>query len=361
MIIFRADGNNSIGSGHVMRCLSIADAAKRAGERCVFVTSGEEFLSVIFSHGHECIVLNTKYTDMNAELNSFLPIIYKCNPSMLFVDSYFVTDFYLQRLWESMKKCNGKLVYIDDVLAFPYPCDALINYNIFGPDKKEEYHSLYGKEKIPTPKLFLGTLYAPLREEFQNLPDRIIKRQAQNILISTGGADFEHLTIELIKEVKKCRSLYTFHFIIGAVNQDKEMIHEISGDVPHIILYDNVTQMAKLMSCCDLAISAAGSTLYELCATQTPTITYILADNQIPGAEGFSKHHILESAGDIRDLGSANLSRLLVERAVGLANDYERRIRISSRMKTVVDGNGADNLLCALRKMLDDQIENFYY
>lgn len=352
MIIFRADGNEIIGSGHIMRCLSIADAARLIRETCIFVTAGDEFLSIISSHGHECIVLNTKYTEMNIELNKFLSIIHTYHPSLLFVDSYFVTNDYLQRLYGAMKKCRGKLIYIDDMLAFPYPCDVLLNYNIYGSDKREEYNFLYDEGNISKPQFLLGTMYAPLRKEFQNLPERIIKREAKNILISTGGADPEHLTIEIVREVKQYRDSCTFTFVIGALNQDKEVLHDMSRNESHIVLYDDVTQMAKLMSYCDVAISAAGSTLYELCATQTPTITYILADNQLPGAESFSRKHILECVGDIRNLGMSNLSKYLVKCAVELAHNYEKRVEISARMKTVVNGRGAENILFFCNSLL---------
>lgn len=341
MIIFRADGNSSVGSGHIMRCLSIANAAKRIGKHCVFVTAGDEFLSIITAYGHQCIILNTDYTHMEAELSGFLPIIYKHKPSVLFVDSYFVTEAYLKTLQKSAEENGGKLIYIDDVSAFPYPCHGLLNYNIYGPDKEKEYRSLYCGAGMTAPKLFLGTAYAPLREEFCDLPDRVVQKRAQKILISTGGTDFEHLTIELVKEVKQCGSQYTFCFVIGAMNEDKEIIHDISCDESRIVLYDNVTQMAELMSDCDVAVSAAGSTLYELCATQTPTITYVLADNQIPGARGFDKRQILENIGDIRDLGAADLSKRLIGRAADLACNYEKRIEISARMQDVVDGKGA--------------------
>lgn len=349
MIIFRADGNSSVGLGHVMRCLSIADSAKEMGEKCLFVTTGKELLSTITSHSHECMILNTDYTHMDAELEQFLPVIQKSRPSALFIDSYFVTDTYLRQVWNCVKQNSGKLVYIDDVLSFPYYCDILVNYNIFGPDKIYDYNLMYQEAKISPPKFLLGTSYAPLREEFQNLQNRKVKKKAKDILISTGGSDSEHLTAEIVKSLMQFQNQYTFHIIIGSLNMDKEIIQNIAHDNSRIVLYDNVKHMANLMSGCDVAISAAGSTLYELCATQTPTITYIIADNQIPGAEGFSNHQILDCAGDIRNLGAAKLSEYLIRRGIELAQNYDKRLEISTRMRSVVDGIGAQNLLNAVK------------
>ena len=129
------------------------------------------------------------------------------------------------------------------------------------------------------------------------------------------------------------------------MNKDREIIYNISYDDPNIILFDNVKQMAKLMSSCDVAISASGSTLYELCATQTPTVTYILADNQILSAEGFHNRYILECIGDVRKLGVINLSKCLIKSATALADDYKRRVEITKNMQNIVDGQGANRLL----------------
>lgn len=351
MIIFRTDGNSSVGSGHAMRCLAIADAAKKMGERCLFVIAGKELFPIITSHTHECIVLNTDFTHMDTEIKQFLPIIQKKRPWVLFIDSYFVTDTYLSQVWNCVKKNSGKLVYIDDVLSFPYPCDILVNYNIFGPDKICDYNLMYQKVQVSPPKFLLGTSYAPLREEFQKLQKRKVKKMARDILISTGGSDSEHLTVEIVKTLKQCKNQYTFHIIIGALNTDKEIIQHIAHDDSRIILYDNVNHMANLMFKCDVAISAAGSTLYELCATQTPAITYIIADNQIPGAESFNKHQILDCVGDMRKLGVAKFSEHLIQHGMELAQNYDKRLAICTRLRSVVDGNGAYNILKAIHNI----------
>lgn len=105
------------------------------------------------------------------------------------------------------------------------------------------------------------------------------------------------------------------------------------------------------MQSCDVAVSAAGGTIYELCLTQTPTITYILADNQISGAEGFEKRGILSNAGDIRDVGLKKLAEDILSRAVGLAKDYDRRCKIAGKMRKVVDGQGAMRIAEKIMRM----------
>lgn len=346
MFLFRVDGNPDIGSGHIMRCLSIADAGCWMGEECLFAAAGSHFAEVIKEHGHKVYVLNTDYKDMFSDLDSMKKLIETQKPAVLFIDSYQVSFDYMFVLWEVCKAIGCRLVYIDDIVAFAYPCDVLLNYNIYGPDNENDYVNLYEKKGISCPKLLLGTNFAPLRREFQGLPKRNVKKQAQKILISTGGADPEHLAKEfaeyIVNNDLKFKEFY-FHFIIGAMNEDCLEIEKLTEMNSSIVLHYNVKHMQQLMSGIDLAISAAGSTLYELCATQTPTITYILADNQIPGAKKFEEHKILYCAGDYRERRS-NFIELLLEEAVRLAGDYKERVRIADRQRFIVDGNGAKRI-----------------
>lgn len=384
MFIFRADGNPEIGVGHIMRCLSIADAAAAEFVPCMFVTADGNFSATIIERGHEAVILDTNYSYMEGELEKgqLQNIIRKYRPTALIVDSYFVTCRYLLVLKKLCKEINCRLVYIDDVMAFPYPADCLINYNIYGPEKETEYERMYletadgpnsmrsfDSVEIPSlteqlslvstfvalsqccPCFLLGPEFAPLRTEFGNLPDRTVSYQAKRILISTGGGDCEHLSIRLAEYIMEDNTLTRFHFdfIIGAMNQDLSIIRKMTNGIPNITLHHNVTNMQHLMSSCDVAISAAGSTLYELCATQTPVITYILTDNQVPGAEGFEHHGVLKCAGDIRAVGAEKLAANVIKEAARLADDYEERVRISLAQKQLLDGNGAKRIVRYLK------------
>lgn len=354
MFLFRADGNPNIGAGHIMRCLSIADAAFAVGIPCLFVMADEIFVSTIAGRGHQAAVLDTDYSCMEEELKRglFERIIRERHPSALIVDSYFVTYQYLLSLKKLCNEISCKLIYLDDVLAFPYPSDYLVNYNIYGPDKEMEYENMYfGAAKEEVPRFLLGTAFTPLRAEFQNLPHRRVKQQAKDIFLSTGGSDPEHMGLKLVEYIRSCtdesRRLDKFHFhlVIGGLNQDMDRIRKIAQGISNITLPCNVIYMQKLMSSCDVAVSAAGSTLYELCATQTPVITYILADNQIPGATGFEKHNVLTCCGDVRLEGAGKMARNVIEAAVQLADNYEERVRIASAQKRIVDGKGAGRIV----------------
>lgn len=349
IVFFRCDGNMDIGSGHIMRCLSIADSAADHGDECWFLTSDNAFENLIHARGHKNLILNTDYKDLDCEIESIKKIVEKYKPSVFFVDSYYVNDFYLSSLHSTCSITGAKLVYMDDILSFPYSCDVLINYNIYGLEKEREYEELYKKANdLKVPRLLLGTSYAPLRKEFQNLPERIVRREAANILVSTGGADSVHLGLALVHAVinnSEMFGAYQFKFIIGPMNGDSEKIIFFASKAPNITIYKNVTSMSALMQKCDVAVSAAGSTLYELCATQTPAITYILADNQILGAEGFERYGILKNIGDVRVKGCENLATELIRNAAELSCKYEERKRIAVLQRALIDGMGTKRIM----------------
>ena len=94
-----------------------------------------------------------------------------------------------------------------------------------------------------------------------------------------------------------------FHFIIGALNPNKATLKKQAARIPNVILHHNVQSMSALMRECDMTIAAAGSTLYELCACGVATVTCVLADNQIPGAQVFASRGLMLNAGDCRTEG----------------------------------------------------------
>lgn len=353
MIFFRADGNSQIGAGHVMRCLSIADAAVEIGEEPIFYTAGDEFSKTIQDRKIHNIVLGTDFMKMESELLLLKKEILEHKPTVIFVDSYYVTKKYL---WSVMKYCHsygGKVAYIDDVLSFAYPCDYLINYNIFGPDKKMEYIDMYEsagliKDNEGYPKFLLGINYVPLRKEFCNLPARVVRNNPRNVLVSTGGADTAHIALDIVRNITALPDSeignLKFHILIGAMNEDKTEIEQLAVGCANIELHYNVKDMLGLMQMCDVAISAAGSTLYELCATQTPMITYVVAENQIAGAEGFDKLGIAEYVGDVRDIGVDNLVKRMLNASMEIIHCSKKMEQTRITQKNL-SRHGAMNIL----------------
>lgn len=332
MIFIRVDANELIGSGHVMRCLSIAAEFVNRSEEVIFVTAdhkGDKLLK-----GMPTICLGSVWNDMNREINLFSNIIREKKPRMIIVDSYYVTPYY----FDSLSKI-AVLAYIDDFNEYTWNVDYLINYNIYA-DQFD--YSIYSNTKT---KLLLGPEYAPLRKEFKNLSNHIIK-DTTNVLVSAGGADPERITERIMDGICPKSPNISFHFVVGALNPRLEAIKNKSR--ANVQLHINEHRMSELMQYCDLAISAAGTTLYELCVVGIPTITYTLADNQLVAANRFDELGLMKSVGDCRN--DKSFMRRLEYCFNMVKNDQELRTHISYQMRKVVDGNGADRIVDILRK-----------
>lgn len=330
MILIRADANEKIGTGHVMRCLSIAHALQRRGSEVTFITADHQADSLLQNSGISQVYMNTEWTDMEMELPALLSIIKTVQPALLLVDSYYVTESYFQELSK-----NITVGYIDDMNQKPWDVDVLVNYNIFA--SVYDYSWYEGSRT----ELLLGPRYAPLRSEFRGLPPHKIK-EVTDIMVSAGGADPEKVTEKMIRYMSPVFPSIKFHFIVGALNPRIEGIKELAKEYRNVVLHINERHMSDLMQSCDIAISAAGSTLYELCATGIPTITYTLADNQLNAAAQFSAQKIMLNAGD--GLYNSRFLEQMGKYLQMLIDNREIRNWYSRRMQTVVDGQGTERL-----------------
>ena len=336
MVFFRADGNKEIGTGHVMRCLSLADAFREQGVPSVFVTAEPDMRPLIWERGYGCLTLGGRYDRMEEELPALLPLLEENRPVCVILDSYFVTPDYM-----SAVRNEAPLVYIDDLGLFDYPADVVVNYNLYGKD------IAYPAGK----KYLLGPRYAPLRKQFQGLPPRVVREQAEQILFSTGGTDQHHVALGCVERLRERPpgGNVRYHFILGGMNQDAGQIAAIAEGLPYIMLHRQVSDMRSLMLQCDAAVSAAGTTLYELCACGLPTVTYILADNQVKGAEAFAGKNVMLCAGDIRK--DANVVESIFSKLDSL-KDGKIRQTAARKMQSLVDGNGAKRLAEELPRLL---------
>lgn len=332
MILIRADANEIIGTGHVMRCLSIANAFVQTGHEVKFITADHRGDDLINSRGFESICLDSEWTQMEGEEIDRVVRAYR--PDLLLVDSYFVTESYFSSLSDIVT-----LAYIDDLNDSVWDVDFLLNYNIFG--TMLDYSSYKGTRT----ELILGPMYAPLRDEFKNcFKHRIMT--VSDVLVSAGGADPENIAEKIMSDICPEMKEINFHFVIGALNPRLKKIKAVANKYKNVVLHVNERNMADLMRSCDIAISAAGSTLYELCACGTPTITYTLADNQILAADQFDKQGIIYSVGDCRgDDGFIGRVKKSMEK---LAGDIELRKELSEKMQHLVDGNGTERIVHAL-------------
>ena len=296
MYIIRADGNTAIGMGHVMRCLSIADAMKERNIEPVFMTADNGCVSMIEDRGFEVYVLGTDYRDMESELPLIRNYLETQNkgakqiPAIL-VDSYQVTS----RYYEELRKL-AKVACLED-MGQSYPVDLLVNYNIYGPklvyDNKITYATL------------LGTGYQPLRREFQQDIQYDIKDKITDVMITTGGSDpyfaARAFTDTFLFEKELEKSQIRYHIISGPFNMHAEELHKLYDENPRVEIHEHVTCMKEIMKQCDVVLSATGSTIYEVSALGVPLIAFYFAENQRQGADMLSEITHVINCGNYAD------------------------------------------------------------
>lgn len=332
MLYIRADGNQIIGSGHIMRCLSIAKALRTIGEESVFITADNYPDELIHKHGFKSISLNSDWTNLDNESEMLVDLIHSKGIRKILIDSYYVTTKYMEEI-----QSKTPIVYIDDLEDMTYSVDMLINYSISA--DKNKYI-----DKYPSTKILIGTDFIPLREQFQGVK-HIYKEEVKDILLTTGGSDSYQVTGELIKHLKSNPHLKdkNLHVVVGAFNIYKEEVLYLSKEYTNIFIYQNIDAMAELMSRCDMAISAGGTTLYELCACKVPTVAFAFADNQMIGTKALHENGLLSYAGDVRiNPKSCILNILETVQAMSL-NSCERK-RMVEEMSKKVDGYGATRI-----------------
>ena len=174
----------------------------------------------------------------------------------------------------------------------------------------------------------------------------------RDLFISTGGTDPFSIASGLAHRLLSSDDWKDtcLHLLTGPMHLHRYQLVSLAETDSRVVLHENVTEMASLMAECDLAFSAGGTTLYELCAVGVPSVSYTMADNQIPGVKAFDEAGLIPWIGDVRN--NPNFYEKAVEQLSALASDADRRRAQSLRMRMAIDGAGADRIaeaLCGMR------------
>lgn len=338
MIWIRTDGNSIIGTGHIMRCLSLAAQLTAAGEEVCFLLADGSPISILDDRKQPYMILNSDYANLEGEMDQLLSLLNKEAPSLLLIDSYFVTESYLRKLTSVV--CTA---YIDDKYLFAYPVDILINYNIYGNNTEYIKMGISGETKM-----YMGAGYTPLREEFQNVSYEV-RPQVNQVLITTGGADKYNLAGKILETVLDTDfgKQLQYEVVSGPFNKHLQKLKELAVEYKNIHIHQNVKYMSELMKSCDVAITAGGSTMYELCAIGVPILSFSFVDNQERIVQTFARKQVTFYGGDYLILKEAMLTELM-EHLDQFIQDRKLRQEYSKREKAVVDGLGAKRLALAL-------------
>ncbi|MDO9313078.1 MAG: UDP-2,4-diacetamido-2,4,6-trideoxy-beta-L-altropyranose hydrolase [Burkholderiaceae bacterium] len=311
-VVIRADASLLMGTGHVMRCLTLADALTAQGADCQFICREHQgnLIEQIRHKGYRTHALpvvaeaglsvrGTRHPAHAAWLGSSQEqdatdcalILAEAKPDWLIVDHYA-----LDARWErALKPCYCQLMVIDDLADRPHACDVLLDQT-FG-RHAEDYRAW-----VPAGcQLLCGSQYALLRPEFAALRpyslERRTKPQLRQLLITMGGVDKDNATGQVLEALRACPlpAECQIKVVMGSTAPWMTEVNKQALTMPWSTnVMVGVSDMARLMADSDLAIGAAGATSWERCCLGLPTIMVVQAQNQHKVAHG------LELAGAVQ-------------------------------------------------------------
>ncbi|WP_084568720.1 UDP-2,4-diacetamido-2,4,6-trideoxy-beta-L-altropyranose hydrolase [Chloroflexus sp. Y-396-1] len=343
-LLIRTDASVQIGTGHLMRCLALAQAWQDAGGQAVFLMAikAPALESRLQSEGMEIVHLSVQSGSIDDAIQTSY-YAHQVGADWIVVDGYhFGTDY--QRIIKN-QKC--RLLLIDDLGSFEYCyADLILNQNVYA------HEELY-RNREPYTQLLLGTRYALLRREF--LKWRGWKREipdvARKVLVTMGGSDPDNVTLKVIQALQQVDldGLEAIVVVGGSNPHYEELQSAVQDARSSIRLESNVTNMPELMAWADVAISGGGSTSWELAFMGVPTLTLILASNQRSIAEHLDTMGVVVNLGWYIDVSSMKMAQILTQ----LLRDPKTRAKMSQCGRQLVDGEGAARVLMDIR---DDKL-----
>jgi UDP-2,4-diacetamido-2,4,6-trideoxy-beta-L-altropyranose hydrolase len=367
MIVFRVDASFQIGSGHVMRCLTLADAFREQGVECHFISRAHagHLLELIRQRGFGVSVLPVELSspqsvtstktnneqdpepahaqwlgcDWQTDMNQTRIILAMLQPDWLVVDHYA-----LDQRWETaLLPYYKKLLVIDDLADRSHHCDLLLDQNLGR--QPQDYANLVSAHC----EVLTSTQYALLRPEFPALRAYSLHRRQQpvlkQILITMGGVDEPNATSQVLQVLKDCSLPKDCHIsvIMGLRAPWLQQVQALAQKMPWTTkVLVNVSDMAQRMADSDLAIGAAGSTSWERCCLGLPTLMIVMADNQRAIAEA------LQGAGAAKILDDTSSVPLIGEVLSTFIANPSKLYDMSVAAAYIVDGLGTINLVSHL-------------
>jgi len=359
-ILFRADASKKIGTGHIMRCLTLANELKKQGENTIFcsrhLTAGLE--NIIVSLGHQLIKLidedrveNNNVADQYSswlETSQYFDADEVVAKVQLEVIDWLVVDHYaLDVQWHHKirENCNNiKILVINDLFDKYHSCDLFLNQNIVG-DEGRAYRTLLDAN---VSKL-VGPKYSLLRDEFNQYRKKssVRKNGVKNILVFLGGIDIDNVTGKVLSALAQIENAtFSVRVVIGVSHPSIDEIKIMCASCGYNLSIQ-VDNMAELMAWADLSIAASGSASWERSCLGLPSIIIALADNQIAIAEAAENVGLIKYLGKNEEINQLSIKNAVIE----LCNDTDELQRMSEICFEYTDGLGKRRVVEKMRAL----------
>jgi len=352
-IIFRTDASLQIGSGHVMRCLTLAEALQDSGADVQFVCRkyAGNLNDMVRNKGfviHELSVSENlkpcgiSDNDAGNEYANWLGVsqeqdaletinvFQKNKPDWLIVDNYA-----LDTIWETrLRPYVHKIMVIDDLADRKHDCDLLLDQNWFE-DKNSRYEGLV----LTCCTQLLGPEYALLRPEFAEARKKLKPHygDVKNIFVFFGGSDLHNLTAMTLRALS-LPELDHLHVdvVIGENNPHRDEIQQLTESQNLTHLHVQVDDMVSIMVKADLAVASGGVNTWERMCLDLFSMVITTANNQIPTIENLNAHRHVKFLGDHKKVNQSSISAHI--------NEYVYNMSEIQRNKMLIDGLGTNRV-----------------
>ena len=363
-VVFRVDSSTQIGSGHVMRCLTLADGLKAMGAQCSFVCRDHagNVGDLIIDRGHhvsllpepvvtDCGVLTSGFQDYAKWIGAAWQedAVQTKQIADDFSSDWVVVDHYgLDARWEdTVSAGNAQILVIDDLNNRHHSCALLLDQNVIGNSASDSYRKL-------TPQsceLLLGPQFALLKPEYAQFSNALPARAGtvNRVLVFVGGSDPFHLTEQYLRVLSKpCFKDLFVDVVVGANHPNPNFVARLAEERGRVGLYSGLPTLAGLMARADFMLGAGGSTNWERFCLGVPAIVVGVAQNQIEINTQLDRLGLISFLGPAEEVTDEIVERELAAQlkdSVALANQ-------SKKMQRLVDGLGtarvADKIIGAV-------------
>ena len=349
VIAFRVDASPVIGSGHVMRCLSLARALMNRGASAIFVTRAIPAPLRVLSEALGVKIAPmpaTEPSEFNSDLAhghwlgaapeddaaATLHALGKVSPAWLIVDHYGIDAH-----WHSFLRPHvQRIAVIDDLADRNHDCDVLIDANLSAVSERR-----YLTRTAETTALCLGPRYAMLRPEFAAKARELLRSfgEVGRILVSFGGFDVANHTKISLQALEHCGFEGCVDVVVGQGHPEVQELTTMVGAKSNWSLHVQTLRMADLMASADFAIGAGGTTVYERACLGLPSLAICAAGNQ----RAQLQH--AEAAGILTNVSPDSFSVEALSKAImGMISVPDRLLEQSRKGSELVDGLGADRI-----------------